>query len=613
MATTLYKARLGVEDMELDLLGTGRTFSAPTSVGGQAIKRAVNADHIPLTVQARGRARWDGSISEQITVDGALSELYGDLRTVASATGGRVLYPSSDEQGITSQTSVVQDNSLAACIASFGTGQGTIVLLPGTYTIDADYTLPNTVSVQVYYGANMSVAAGINLLLSGKLYAGKWSVFTGPGAVRVAWVAYSQPLSPYWFGAAGDGVADDTAAVQSAIDAFTFGGVIDCGDDYGGSGDYFHVTGLNMAPGIVVRGGAFFLLDTKTQSLFMLGSGSSARFSRVYFSCALVTSGDVSAIEIAGPPRDVLISECRVKDAAFSGTPGSGNRHASVYIHGSGVRRIAVTDCYFEKLNITEYKLGVVVEASASAVAVSNNTFVGLATAAVYLDAAIGCVVTGNTINAGPVAYLKDSTHNVISSNAATAVPASVTAIDLVTSDHNVVAENALEGGANAKGVSLSGTGNTVTGNAVDGFSGTGVGIELTGTAGDSAVVANAFGTNATNLVINGASTGHRVSGNPGVADTEAVTTFAVDAATPSVAGGNVFKTANTGVTITALTGGFTGQRVTVIFGDSVTVVDFTGTNLKGNAGVDWSPVTNDSMTCTFDGANWYCDISDNT
>jgi len=85
---------------------------------------------------------------------------------------------------------------------------------------------------------------------------------------------------------------------------------------------------------------------------------------------------------------------------------------------------------------------------------------------------------------------------------------------------------------------------------------------------------------------------------------------FADADATPSVAQGMYFKTANTGgTTITALNDGFTGQVVIVIINDANTTVDFTGTTLKGNAGGDWSASADDQMTCVFDGTNWYCHI----
>jgi len=82
----------------------------------------------------------------------------------------------------------------------------------------------------------------------------------------------------------------------------------------------------------------------------------------------------------------------------------------------------------------------------------------------------------------------------------------------------------------------------------------------------------------------------------------------------PSIANGRVFKTANTGSkTISDFTNGVAGQVITVLIQDTNTTIDFTGTNLKGNGGADWSPTTGDHMTCVYDGTNWYCEISDNT
>jgi len=93
-----------------------------------------------------------------------------------------------------------------------------------------------------------------------------------------------------------------------------------------------------------------------------------------------------------------------------------------------------------------------------------------------------------------------------------------------------------------------------------------------------------------------------------------AIKTFNDGDSTPSVADGFIFKTNNSSpTTITNFDNGTAGQQITVIFGDSNTTIDFTGTNLKGNNGADWSPSEGDHMTCVYDGTNWYCTISDNT
>ncbi len=83
---------------------------------------------------------------------------------------------------------------------------------------------------------------------------------------------------------------------------------------------------------------------------------------------------------------------------------------------------------------------------------------------------------------------------------------------------------------------------------------------------------------------------------------------------TPSVASGSLFKTANAGATtITMLDGGVTGQEVLILFNDANTTVDFTGTNLKGNGGADFTASSGDTMSAVFDGTNWYCAVSNNT
>jgi hypothetical protein len=94
--------------------------------------------------------------------------------------------------------------------------------------------------------------------------------------------------------------------------------------------------------------------------------------------------------------------------------------------------------------------------------------------------------------------------------------------------------------------------------------------------------------------------------------------TFTDGDPTPSVSVGNtlakMFRTANTNpTTITMFDDGYVGQEIHVRILDTNTTIDFSGTNLKGNGGTDWTPTTYDHMICKFDGTNWYCNVSDNT
>ncbi len=90
----------------------------------------------------------------------------------------------------------------------------------------------------------------------------------------------------------------------------------------------------------------------------------------------------------------------------------------------------------------------------------------------------------------------------------------------------------------------------------------------------------------------------------------EAPITLTVDSVTPSVAGGNVFTTANTGGIagpITDFTGGTAGQVITIIFGDANTGVT-DGGNLHLSAGiVAGAGIVDDTLTLVnTDGTNWY-------
>ena len=48
-----------------------------------------------------------------------------------------------------------------------------------------------------------------------------------------------------------------------------------------------------------------------------------------------------------------------------------------------------------------------------------------------------------------------------------------------------------------------------------------------------------------------------------------------------------------------------------IYFNDANTTVDFTGTNLKGHAGVDWTVAQFDSMRIKYKTGKWYCITED--
>ena len=89
------------------------------------------------------------------------------------------------------------------------------------------------------------------------------------------------------------------------------------------------------------------------------------------------------------------------------------------------------------------------------------------------------------------------------------------------------------------------------------------------------------------------------------------INTIADGDGTPNVAGKYALKTSNTSATtISFFDGGIQGQEIFVEFNDSNTTVDFSSSNLKGNGGVDFVANQFASMRCFFDGARWLCTVS---
>jgi len=80
---------------------------------------------------------------------------------------------------------------------------------------------------------------------------------------------------------------------------------------------------------------------------------------------------------------------------------------------------------------------------------------------------------------------------------------------------------------------------------------------------------------------------------------------------TPSVLGGEYFFTNNTTPTIISMfDNGYVGQRIFVRIGDAKTTIDFTGTNLKGNGGVNYVGAIGATLDCVFTGTQWGCTVN---
>ena len=85
---------------------------------------------------------------------------------------------------------------------------------PGLYRIAHDFTVPRGVIVTFDGGAMLSVVSGVTVTVRGQVFAGQHQIFGGPGATIGL-----RDVIPEWFGAVGNGVADDLGPLQRAIDS----------------------------------------------------------------------------------------------------------------------------------------------------------------------------------------------------------------------------------------------------------------------------------------------------------------------------------------------------------------------------------------------------------
>lgn len=115
--------------------------------------------------------------------------------------------------------------SLAECLREFASGEAATLVVAVPHRVEDDVAVPPHVRLRVEAAGRLDVADGARLTVLGPMDAPAGPVFTGAGQVRLD--APVCAVLPQWWGAAGDGVRDDTAALRAAFAALPpAGGVL---------------------------------------------------------------------------------------------------------------------------------------------------------------------------------------------------------------------------------------------------------------------------------------------------------------------------------------------------------------------------------------------------
>ncbi|GAA3406186.1 glycosyl hydrolase family 28-related protein [Paenibacillus hodogayensis] len=88
---------------------------------------------------------------------------------------------------------------------------------PGNYRLASSFVFPDHIGLFFSAGASLVLDASVEVTINGMFDAPPRAVFQGSGNVKGK--AFGKTLIPQWWGALGNAVADDTSAIQAALDA----------------------------------------------------------------------------------------------------------------------------------------------------------------------------------------------------------------------------------------------------------------------------------------------------------------------------------------------------------------------------------------------------------
>lgn len=94
----------------------------------------------------------------------------------------------------------------------------THIIIDSIQILTSDLTIPPNITIEFINGGG--ITGSYNLVINGPLIAGRYQIFD-PTVTIQGWLKVSE-IYPEWFGVVGDGVTDDTDAIQFALDTMKY-------------------------------------------------------------------------------------------------------------------------------------------------------------------------------------------------------------------------------------------------------------------------------------------------------------------------------------------------------------------------------------------------------
>jgi len=271
----------------------------------------------------------------------------------------------------------------------------------------------------------------------------------GTGAVDTTVEAkLRESVSVKDFGAVGDGVTDDTAKIQAAVDAVSAAG--------GGTllilaGTYLVSSSINVGSNIHIRGRGQIILDDNADCSVISINANSSNVSIKDISIdgnrlnqTLETVGEESeygGIEIGNFCDQVLIDGCTITECYGYGIENN-NSPSNITITNNTIDGVD----FYSGIRMSQAGTGTNIK-------VANNTVLNYRKGGIVGNDMNHAIITGNYIDAGTIGRGTQNADNITAYNA--------TNIDILVADN--ICKNSVNNGIHVAGTGVVISGNTVT------------------------------------------------------------------------------------------------------------------------------------------------------